>query len=137
MRLIAIPIDHDILIDSGPHWLPFLPKIAQRTKETVATLIGRVMRKEVRLTLVWDDNANKAVALLGLTLHYRGQDLIAELIWLTGSGRLQWEHLISELEQLLREAGCVECRPICRPGWSRLLKRHGYKPTHIMMEKVL
>jgi hypothetical protein len=137
MRLIPVPITDEGLAEYAVHWLPFLPMIARRTKEAVPVLYDRIMRREVRLALVWDDAIRMAVALAGVRLHYRGQDLIAEWIWMAGRGRQQWQHLLPELEQLLRAAGCVECRPLCRPGWAKILKAAGYKLTHVQMEKTL
>jgi len=137
VKLIPIPIEDEALKAAAPHWLPFLPKIASRTKETFAELIRQVMAKEMRLVLVWDDNTSKAAALIGVRLHYRGEDLIAGLLWMTGTGRQQWQHLLPDLENLLREAGVKEFRPLCRPGWGPLLKQHGYRMTHVQFEKVL
>jgi hypothetical protein len=145
LRLIPIPITDEALLASAPHWLPFLPKIARRSKEPIEQLVDRIMQKQVRIALVWDDPpvgaggqaTGKAMALLGVTMHMRGPDIIAEWIWMAGTGRKQWEHLLSELEQMLREAGCVECRPLCRPGWRKILERAGYKLTHVQMEKRL
>ena len=137
MRLIPIPID-DAALDASVHlWGPFLPMIARRSKEPIRTLFARIKSKEIRLGLVWDDEANEAKALLGIRLHYRDKDLIAEWLWMAGHGRQLWQHLLPELENMLREAGVKECRPLCRPGWSRLLKQHGYRITHVQMEKVL
>jgi hypothetical protein len=137
MRLIPIQIDDTALKDTAVHWLPFLPMIARRTKESVQTLFNHIMNKEVRLALVWDDDTERATALVGIRLHYRDADLIAEWIWMAGTGRKQWQHLLGELEQLLRDAGVVECRPLCRRGWQRLLEANGYKLTHIEMTKSL
>jgi hypothetical protein len=138
MRLIPIPITDEALNATADHWLPFLPMIARRSKEPIATLIERVGSKEMRLVLVWDEEAKKASALVGIRLHKRGNDLIGEWLWMAGYGRKQWQHLLPELEQLLRAAGCVECRPLCRPGWARaMLQSAGYKITHVQMEKSL
>jgi hypothetical protein len=137
LKLIAIPITEEALKASAHHWLRFLPMIARRSKEPLPTLIARVMRKEIRLGLIWDEVADEAKALVGIRLHYRGDDLIAEWLWMAGHGRAQWQHLLPELENMLRDAGVKECRPLCRPGWSQLLKQHGYRITHIEMEKVL
>ena len=60
-----------------------------------------------------------------------------DIIWTAGFGREQWQQLLPELEQMLRDAGCVMCRPIARPGWSRYLKKNGYQLKHIIMEKPL
>ena len=135
MRLIVIPIDD--VDEWARHWVPFLPMIARRTKEPLLELVRKVREKEMRLALVWDDKTESAQALIGVRLHYRGDDLIGELLWMTGTGRQQWQHLLPDLENLLRDAGVKEFRPLCRPGWSRLLKQHGYRLTHVQMEKVL
>ena len=138
MRLIPVPLNDKAITDSAQHWLPFLPLIARRSKETVWALYDQVVNKQMRLVLVWDDDINRVVALVGVRMHMRGSDMIGEWLWMAGHGRQQWEHLLPELEELLRKAGCVECRPLCRPGWARaVLKKHGYKITHIQMEKVL
>ena len=46
MKLIAIPIDDAALHASSPHWLPFLPMIASRTKETAADLSAASWRRK-------------------------------------------------------------------------------------------
>lgn len=138
MRLIPIPISDEALNETVDHWQPFLPLIARRSKESIATLRYRIYSKEMRLALVWNDDTSKADALVGVRLHMRGNDLIGEWLWMTGHGRKQWEHLLPDLEQMLRDAGCVECRPLCRPGWARaVLQKAGYRITHVQMEKVL
>lgn len=137
MKLIAVPIEAEALRASAQHWMPFLPMIAKRSKEPLTTLIDRVMRKEMRMILFWDEKLGRAVALAGIRLHYRGDDLIGEWLWMVGSRMKSWRHLLPDIEQMLRDAGCVECRPLCRPGWTKILKAHGYRITHIEMEKVL
>ena len=54
MKLIAIPIDEHGEAVWAKHWLSFLPRIAQRSHESVADLIGQIERREVRLVLVMD-----------------------------------------------------------------------------------
>lgn len=130
------PVRLDELVATAPDWLPFLPSIARRTKESVQELARKVMAYEVRLTLLMDDD-DKPVALFGVRLHMRGNDLIAEWVWMTGRNYKAWAHMLPEFEQLLKLAGVVECRPICRPGWVKILKPAGYRLTHYTMEKVL
>jgi len=137
MQLIPIPIDEKSLLDWAPFWFPFLPSIAKRTKEDVKEIARKVMYREVRLTLACDETIDKPVALFGVRLHMRGNDLIAEWIWMTGQRYKTWAYLLPEFEQLLKRAGVVECRPICRPGWAKILKPAGYRLTHYTMEKVL
>jgi|SRR6188768_4173744 hypothetical protein len=135
MRLVPIPLDDAAIHNSAPHWLPFLPRIAQRSHESVADLIGQIARREVRLVLVMD--GDKAQALVGVRIHEMSGKSYGDMIWAAGFGREQWQQLLSELEQFLRDAGCIMCRPICRPGWSRYLKQQGYRMKHVIMEKPL
>lgn len=138
MQLIPIPLTDGHLNGLFPYWSAFLPHIAKRSKETVAELLAQVARRDVQPFLIWDETQNKPVALLGTRYHKRGNELIAEIVWTTGTGMKRWTHLLADLERYLAEhVGCVEIRPVCRPGWSRLLKRHGYRITHYTMEKRL
>ena len=133
MRLVAVPLNEH---EAWAHlWLPFLPRIAQRTHESLVDLLGQIQRREVRLVLIMDDG--KAHALIGVRIHQQNGKSIGDLIWAAGFSRDQWQQLLPELEQLLRDAGCVMCRPIARPGWSRYLKQHGYHLKHVIMEKPL
>lgn len=135
MHLVPIPTTKEHLKKTYAVWFPFLEGISKRSKDPVESLRDAVLRLEVQPIIVWD--GNKAVALAGVRRCKRGRDVIAELVWLTGKDRKTWQHLLPELERYLKEQGCVEFRPICRPGWTLLLKQYGYKTTHIMMEKVL
>jgi hypothetical protein len=134
--LVPVPTTAEWLNKTAPHWLPFLPGISRRSKEPIESLLNQIGRFEVQLALVWDNG--KAQALVGIRLVRRGEDLIGEIVWLTGNGMRDWLHLLPQLEQYLKQhLGCVAIRPICRPGWSRLIKGRGYKITHFMMEKPL
>ena len=94
MRLIAIPLDeHEAW---AKHWLPFLPRIAKRTHESVADLIGQIARREVRLVLVMD--GEQVQALIGVRIHQQNGNSIGDLIWAAGFRREQWQQLLPELE---------------------------------------
>jgi hypothetical protein len=138
LRLIPIPTTPVYIKKSTPHWYPFLEGISRRSKQSVAELFAKVAGGDVQPILVWDEVAKKAVALVGMQYHRRGDDLIAEWVWMTGKGMKQWQGLLPELERYLKQhVGCAQIRPICRPGWSRFLKTQGYRVTHYTMEKVL
>jgi len=137
MQMVPIPTRLDYLAKTAPHWLPFISRIAHRSKETVPSLLGMIKRLEVQLIMAWDEHADKAVALMGVRRWMRSDGMIGELIWMTGTRRNEWQPLLPELERFLKETGCVEIRPICRPGWSRILADKGYRTTHVIMEKRL
>jgi hypothetical protein len=133
VKLVPIPLtDHEATMAL---WWPFLARIAQRSHESVQDLFGQIMRREVRLVLVMD--GDKAVALVGVSIRQMNGASYGDMIWLAGFGREQWQDLLPQFEQLLRDAGCCMCRPICRPGWSRYLKTRGYRMRHVIMEKPL
>ena len=134
MRLVPIPLTEHELWEE--HWAPFLPLIAQRSHESMADLRGQIERREVRLVLVVDAAA-KVQALVGVSIRKMNGKNYGDMIWLAGFGREQWQQLLPEFEQMLRDAGCAVCRPICRPGWSRYLKKQGYSLKHVIMEKPL
>ena len=136
MHFVPIQTTHEELRRWKDHWLPFLPKISQRSKEPIDQLLDDIAAKRVQLGLAWD--GERAHALLGIQYRKSGDVLIGELIWATGEGMKEWRDLIDEVEQYLREhIGCSEVRPICRPGWARMLRKRGYRITHYVMEKSL
>lgn len=136
MHFVPIPTTHEQLRLWKKHWLPFLPKISQRSKEPVDQLLDEIASQRVQIGLAWD--GERAHALIGIQFRKNGNVLIGELIWATGEEMKEWRDLLGEVERFLREHyGCNEVRPICRPGWSRMLKERGYKLTHYVMEKSL
>jgi hypothetical protein len=144
VHLVPIPTTPDYLDASFPLWSPFLPRIAARSPWSVEELLGKLHRCEVQPVLVVNGEA-RPVALIGVSIvDGEGGTLDAELVWLTGKRRHEWQHLLAELENYLREhVRCVKCRPICRPGWRKFLEANGYTlirtdaDGHIAMEKVL
>jgi hypothetical protein len=135
--LVPIQTDDESIYGSAAHWSQFLPSIAARSGETVEGLIDQVLRREVQPILIWDPEAKKAMALCGVQYVMLGTGKAAILVWMAGRNRNAWQHLIADLEQYLRQNGCVEVRPLCRPGWAKLLQSRGYKITHYGMEKKL
>jgi len=135
MRFVPIPCRLDDLEKSYPLWAPFLPAISRRSKEPVPDLLAQIGRLELELALVWDENV--ARALLAIRYRQRGDETVAEIVWLTGKSMTDWRHLLPVLENYLKQRGCVEIKPICRPGWAPFLKQNGYRTTHLMMEKRL
>src|SRR5262245_24167072 len=110
MRLVPIPTTPEYLNASFPLWSPFLPYIAHRSPWSVEELLGKLHRHEVQPVLVLDAE-RKPAALLGVSIvDGDGGTLDAELVWLTGKRRHEWQHLLIEVERYLREhVHCVKC----------------------------
>lgn len=127
-----------MLEGSAGYWRPYILKISERDKCDPSEKERMLYAGEAQAFLVWDDVARKPQAFLGVRYVKRGADPIAELIWLMGENRAAWAHLFGELETYLRDQqGCVGIKAIARPGWSKHLKFHGYRLTHLTMEKPL
>ena len=94
MRLLPVPMTDEALQRTAGHWSQFLPAIAKRSKEPIRTLLAKVAQKHVQPFLIWDETTLRAVALLGVAYHRRGDDLVGEIVWTTGSGREQWQDLL-------------------------------------------
>ena len=136
MHFRPIPIDVEVLEDLRLLWGQFIPRIADRSDETEAELFDLVISGRVQVGLIWDGKT--AHALIGIVYRKAGRELIAEVHWAAGFGVKNWQHLLPEIEQYVKgQVGCTIIKPICRPGWKRLLKQHGYRMTHMMMEKAL
>jgi hypothetical protein len=145
MRFVPIPTprsDEPIretgIYKTSQFWLPFIPRIADRSDETVDELIDHVVSGRVQIGLIWDEKERKAYALLGIVYSRLGRELIGELRWAAGWGTKEWRHLLPEVEKYLKEhVGCTISKPVCRPGWRPFLKQAGYRQTHVVMEKML
>jgi len=59
------------------------------------------------------------------------------LLALAGRGGVMLGNLMGEVERWARAQGAVAICPIGRPGWSRALKKQGYKPLIIRYGKEL
>lgn len=44
---------------------------------------------------------------------------------------------LADIEAWARAQGCVLMQPIARAGWEKALSPHGYRKTHVMLEKRL
>ena len=136
VHFVPIPTDVDALYKLRALWGPFIPRIADRSDETEQELFDAVISGRVQIGIVWD--GEKAHALIGIVYRKLGRELIGEIHWAAGWGSKDWRDLLVEVERYLKEhVGCTIIKPLCRPGWKPFLKKHGYKQTHVIMEKML
>src|SRR6266496_5323278 len=139
MRFVPIPTTYEDLGRSAPLWLPLVEKLSKRRGgETLSDILSLIKNFQVQIGLIWDEENNRAPLLLGWEFKRSGDELIAELRWAVGGGIEQWFHLLPEVERYFKEhVKCTIVRPFPRPGWAPRLKAHGYKTTHLVMEKRL
>jgi histone acetyltransferase (RNA polymerase elongator complex component) len=53
----------------------------------------------------------------------------------TGRQMSKWQHLINRVEEFAKDEGCKMMELIARPGWQKVYNNHGYKKTHVVLEK--
>lgn len=136
MVLVPVPIEN--VRDTAPHWVPFVEAIARRSGCTAPQLVDEILTGLVHPILIWEPETLTAHALIGLRFFMRGDDRVAEWVWMTGRCRKSWEHLLPELERYCKEhLGCAALRAIARPGWLKILKPKGYHMTHVVAEREL
>ncbi len=89
------------------------------------------------MVLAWDEETGTAPGMVGISYSYCGGDPIGEIVWIVGKDMKRWLHLMDDIERFLKDMKCVECRPHSPLALERVLKSRGYRPTHVIMEKVL
>src|SRR5262249_56691333 len=74
MTLVLVPIPAQSVKGTAHVWLPFVQKIAGRTRQHVNDLVAQIVANEVQLHLVWDPDTRTAHALAGTRILRRGHD---------------------------------------------------------------
>lgn len=61
--------------------------------------------------------------------------LTARVLWMTGTDRRKWMHLLRDYEDVMRQRGCARVEITARKGWARELP--DYRMSHVLLEKEL
>lgn len=134
--LVLVPIPPDFLEGSRGYWWPYLLKISERDHCDPAEKERMLVTGAAQAFLIWDEEAKRPQAFLGVRYVLRGLEPVADLIWLMGENRKAWLHLFADLEKyLIEHQRCVAIKATARPGWTKILKASGYRLTHQVMEK--
>jgi hypothetical protein len=101
---------------------------------TMPTLLEDVMAGQVRLWAVVQERGVRA--LVGTEIVQSRSGLVSCVIRFCVGKRLNdWIHLIDEIEEYARAAGCDRLETWARKGWAKHLP--DFKLTHILLEKDL
>lgn len=129
MRLEGVPAD---LVESYPlDWQ--LGKCAETGLFTVSGLLRDIKDRTRQCWIVVDDSiyamlltqiADDELKSCRLT-HWAGRDV------------RKWHHLIRDLEAWARQIGCRRFEIHAPMNGKAMAERHGYRPSHIIMEKDL
>lgn len=100
-----------------------------------------MLKGKLQLWLLWDDKKTtikeKMNGVVVSEIIQRSIKKVFHLPIVTGKNRQRWQHLIEKLEDFAKDQGCDLMELIARPGWQKILDKHNYKKTHVILEKEL
>lgn len=96
---------------------------------------------KLQLWFLWDNSKNtiqeKMNGVVVSEIIIRSIKKVFHLPIVTGKNRQKWQHLIEKLENFAKDQGCDCMELIARPGWQKILDKHNYFKTHVVLEKNL
>jgi hypothetical protein len=111
--------------------------LTSREKETAFDVRRDARYGERQVWVIWDGDAKEVLAVVVTQLINHPRKRTCRINICVGEQRERWQHHIRIIENWARENGCRGMELMARPGWSRVLKQHGYDTTHHMVEKDL
>lgn len=133
-RLVLIPADNVPMV--WPMVSDWVQSAADGSRYfTADEVYQKALTKHAQVWIVWGENIADAVVVTQLEPTPKGKFCH---IWIcVGRGMESWHGLIATIEEWARREGCTFMRHEARPGWSRILKQHGYEMPHVILEKEL
>lgn len=131
--LVDVPVsDFSIVKPMVEHWIE---EAANSSAYFTPNDVWEAMNsKAAQMWLAWTDKP-ESVCITQLENTSKGKFC---RIWImVGQNMETWVALMPELEAWARREGCTMMRHEARPGWSKILKQHGYRTPHVVLEKEL
>lgn len=134
--LLLLPRER--LAEAWPLLLPHLARFEMMAAGRDTLAAARTALEEGRW-LAWLIVSGPALRAVALTeVRHAAGGLVEHVVhWLGGRGMARWLPLVREMEDAARNWGCTRMTWRGRHGWARAMRRHGYRPTLTIMEKVL
>lgn len=85
--------------------------------------------------ILWIAKSDRIEAVLVGEIEYFPRETQLFLRICVGNEYHRWIHLLAQVEAYAKGVGCKRVMPACRPGWEPILKKLGYRKTHVIMEK--
>jgi len=89
--------------------------------------------------VIWDkkekQTSDKYFGVVVTEIIKRKHGKVCHVYIVTGRQMSKWQHLISRVEEFAKNEGCKMMELIARPGWQKVYNNHGYKKTHVVLEK--
>lgn len=123
------------------------PMVAEEINETLLKaengyasedVIKELNNGDMTLWLVWDIENKKKLGFVISEILQRPQFKIFSIFMVIGHNRLKWQlKAENTFETYAKKNGCYKSIHLARKGWSKVFKQHGYKETHVVLEKKL
>ena len=137
IELVYIP--HDMTDDAWKHVeKDIADALARSNGYALSSSIKEwVKEKKMQLWMLWD-NEEKNTQYYGVVVTEILQRPLKKCLnirIMTGHHRDKWQHLIKNIEKFAWDNKCDSMELIARPGWQKVYNNHGYKRTHVVLEK--
>ena len=95
-----------------------------------------IKEKKMQLWILWDkESEHKYYGVVVTEIIQRPLQRVLNIKIMTGTHREKWQHLVKEIEDFAWFNNCDSMELVARPGWEKVLKRFGYKKSHVLLEK--
>jgi hypothetical protein len=136
LQFTAVPPDavHVVWRDVAP----MLERAIERSGGyyNTAVVLDGVYRGALALWVVLDDAV--PIAVLTTRIDKMPNATVLVMDWIGGSRMNEWLPLAQKtFEQYGRDNGCTQLHGFGRKGWDRVLRKHGWKPDHIVYKMEL
>ena len=139
MRLVSIPIEELDKVWSMVE-KDIKSALAYSGQLTDSDFVYETAKQgKFQVWVIWDKNekitTNKYYGVVVTEIIKRKHGKVCHVYIVTGRQMSKWQHLISGIEKFAKEENCKMMELITRPGWQRVYNNHGYKKTHVVLEK--
>ena len=139
MRLVSIPIEELDKVWSMVE-KDIKSALAYSGQLTDSDFVYETAKQgKFQVWVIWDKDekitTNKFYGVVVTEIIKRKHGKVCHVYFVTGRQMSKWQHLISRVEEFAKDEGCKMMELIARPGWQKVYNNHGYKRTHVVLEK--
>ena len=127
-----VPVLPDVVNVAWPHLSAIVEMALEGEKNVTADDVRRMASNgECALWAVVD--GDKALAAVAHVIWNYPQSKALRIIFCGGKDKARWVHLLSEIEEFARRAGCAAVEAVARKGWAKVLP--DYRLTHVLLRR--
>ena len=94
-----------------------------------------ILEEKMQLWILWSLKDKQYYGTVVTEIIQRPLQRVLNIKIMTGTHREKWQHLVKEIEDFAWFNNCDSMELVARPGWEKVLKRFGYKKSHVLLEK--